>query len=155
MKVKSTSVNPVFRILTITSLLGSLNTVQAAVVYLTTTTGAIYQYDSVADMATQTASVTSGTLVTTIAAYGTDQGTTMDHTSGIVYRITGTGDVVSYGNLSGYLANSGGITVATAVYSGNDALNGFSYDGGTGGFYAVGAGGATNNAQGDLIQWAS
>lgn len=126
---------------------------QASVIYVTTTTGAIYQYDSVTDMAAQTNTTTSGTLVTTVAAYGTDQGITMDPATGTIYRITGAGDVVSYAGMTGYLADSGGITVATAVYFGNDSLNGFSYDGATGGFYAIGGGGATNNAQGDLIQW--
>lgn len=126
---------------------------QASVIYLTTTSGAIYQYDSVTDMAAQTNTTTTGTLVTTIASYGTDQGITMDPSTGTIYRITGAGDVVSYANLTGYLADSGGITVATAVYSGNDSLNGFSYDGATGGFYAIGGGAAGNNAQGDLIQW--
>lgn len=136
-------------------LLASAGLTHAAAVYVTTTTGAIYHYDSVNDMATQTNTSTSGSLVATHASYGTDQGTAMDHSSGTIYRVTAGGDVVSYGNLSGYLANSGGVTIALGVYSGNDTLNGFSYDGATGGFYAIGGGAAGNNAQGDLIQWGS
>ncbi|RYD31289.1 MAG: hypothetical protein EOP85_22910, partial [Verrucomicrobiaceae bacterium] len=117
--------------------------------------GGIYRYDSVAAMATQTNSVASGTLVATVADYGTDQGTTMDLSTGTIYRINGAGDIISYAGLSAYLGNSGGQTVASGIYSGNDSLNGFSYDGATGGFYAIGGGGATNNAQGDLIRWAN
>jgi hypothetical protein len=127
---------------------------QASVIYLTTTTGAIYQYDSVTDMAAQTTTTTSGTLVTTIAAYGTDQGTTMDLSTGTIYRINAAGDVVSYSGLPDYLANTG-TTIALGIYAGNNSLNGFSYDGATGGFYAIGSGAAGNNAQGDLIQWGS
>ncbi|RYD26781.1 MAG: hypothetical protein EOP87_22205 [Verrucomicrobiaceae bacterium] len=152
MKSKSIRGGILVRFLPITLLIAPA---QASVIYLTTTTGAIYQYDSVTDMAAQTNTTTSGTLVTTIAAYGTDQGTSMDLSSGIIYRINAAGDVVSYSGLAGYLADSGGITVATAVYGGNDALNGFSYDSATGGFYAIGGGAAGNSAQGDLIQWAS
>lgn len=127
--------------------------VQAAAIYVTSTAGGIYRYDSVTDMATQTNTSTSGTLVATHASYGTDQGTTMDLSTGAIYRITASGDVVSYGSLSSYIANSGGTVIAAGVFSGNDSLNGFSYDGGSGGFYAIGGGAAGNNAQGDLIQW--
>jgi hypothetical protein len=136
-------------------LLVSPGLVHAAAVYVTTNSGGIYRYDSVTDMAAQTSTTTSGTLVATHVSFGTDQGTTMDHSTGTIYRITAAGDVVSYGSLSGYVANSGGVTIALGVYSGNDSLNGFSYDGGTGGFYAIGGGAAGNNAQGDLIQWGS
>jgi hypothetical protein len=155
MKRETLHTSGLVRILPVAFLVAQAASVQASITYLTTTTGAIYQYDSVADMAGQTNSATSGTLITTIAAYGTDQGTTMDLSTGAVYRVTGSGDVVSYGNLSGYLSGSGGVTLAIGLYSGNDLLNGFSYDGATGGFYAIGGGSATNNAQGDLIQWAS
>ena len=155
MKRETLHASGLIRILSLAFFVAQAASSQASITYLTTTTGAIYQYDSVADMAGQTNSATSGTLINTIAAYGSDQGTTMDLSTGAVYRVTGSGDVVSYGNLSGYLSDSGGVTVGTGLYSGNDSLNGFSYDGATGGFYAVGGGGTTNNAQGDLIQWAS
>ena len=88
---------------------------RASVIYVTATDGGIYQFDSVTDMSAQSNTTTSGTLVATISAYGSDQGTTMDLSTGFVYRVTGAGDVVSYGNLSGYLANSGGDIVATGV----------------------------------------
>jgi hypothetical protein len=143
------------RLLPLACLLVSSGVVHAAAVYVTTTAGAIYHYDSVTDMAAQTTTTASGTLVATHASYGTDQGTAMDHSTGTIYRVTAAGDVVSYGNLSGYLADSGGVTIALGVFSGNDSLNGFSYDGATGGFYAIGGGAAGNNAQGDLIQWAN
>lgn len=142
-------------ILPLAFLLVSPGIVHAAAIYVTTNSGGIYRYDSVSDMVTQTNTTTSGTLVATHASYGTDQGSTMDHSTGTIYRITAAGDVVSYGNLSGYVADSGGVTIALGIYSGNDTLNGFSYDGGTGGFYAIGGGAAGNNAQGDLIQWGS
>jgi hypothetical protein len=125
----------------------------AAAIYLTTTSGAIYQYDSVADMATQTATVTSGTLVATQAAYGTDQATTMHLGTGVIYRVTSGGDVVSYASLAGYLSNSGATTVTSARFTGATAINGLSYDGGTGGFYAIASTGS--NTPGDLVQWAS
>lgn len=153
MKSKSIQGRGVARIIPIVLLLSPVSLVQASVIYVTTTTGAIYQYESAGDMALQSGTTTSGTLVSTIAAYGTDQGTTMDHSTGTIYRITGAGNVVSYAGLAGYLSDTGGITVASGTYSGNNALNGFSYDGGTGGFYAIGGGAAGNNAQGDLIQW--
>lgn len=155
MKIKPTQARAFDLILPFALAICPLNFATAAAVYVTTTGGAIYQYDSVNDMAAQTNAASSGTLVATHAAYGTDQGTTMDLSNGTVYRITGGGDVVSYSGLSSYLANSGGVTVASGIYSGNNTLNGVSYDGATGGFYAIGGGGATNNAQGDLIQWAT
>ena len=60
---------------------------------------------------------------------------------------------MEYANLTGYLANSGATTIASALYTGTAALNGFSYDGATGGFYAIGA--SSSATPGDLLQWAS
>ena len=85
-----------------------------AAVYLTTTDGKVWQYDSVADMGSQTSSTNAGVEVASHAAYGSDLGSTMDLSNGKVYRITGAGDVVEYSNLSGYLGNTGAATIATA-----------------------------------------
>ncbi|WP_200271430.1 PEP-CTERM sorting domain-containing protein [Luteolibacter pohnpeiensis] len=130
-------------------LMGLGGVAQAAAVYVTTSDGGIWQYDSVADMFSQTSSVTSGVLVATQASYATDQGSTMDLSTGHIYRVTGSGDVVEYATLSGYLANTGGATIATALFTGSTALNGFSYDGNTGGFYG------TMPSNGDVRSWAS
>jgi hypothetical protein len=125
----------------------------AASIYLTTTSGAIYQYDGIADMAAQTASATSGTLVATQAVYGSDQATTMNLATGVIYRVTSGGDVVSYSSLAGYLSNSGATTVVSGRFTGGTAINGLSYDGGTGGFYATAS--TSSSTPGDLIQWAT
>ena len=83
-------------------LFGAFGSAQAASTYLTTTTGAIYRYDGVPDMAEQTNTTTSGTLVATHAAYGTDQGTTMDLSNGKIYRIGGRTGTVSTNSVEVY-----------------------------------------------------
>jgi|GEM_PF-6932530 len=128
----------------------------ASSVYLTTNDGRVWQYDSVADMFAQTSTTATGVEVASHAAYASDLGSTMDLSNGRVYRITGTGDVVEYSNLGGFLANTGGITIASGVYTGNYALNGFSYDGATGGFYGTLPNGqAPPEDNGDVRSWAT
>lgn len=142
------------RLLALLALAASTSSLSAASVYVTTNDGKIWQYDSVSDMFSQTNSTTSGVEVASHAAYGSDLGSTMELSTGRVYRITGSGDVVEYADLTGYLGNIGGATIATAVYTGNEALNGFSYDGNTGGFYGTLPGGQGARS-GDLRSWAS
>ena len=125
----------------------------AAVIYVTTSNGGIWQYDSVADMATQTSTTSSGTLVNTIAAYGSDLDSTMDLTNGKVYRITGAGDVVEYADLTGFLNNTGATILVSALYTGNYTLNGFSYDGINGGFYGTLPNTGNAADDGDVRSW--
>ncbi|MEM9481767.1 MAG: PEP-CTERM sorting domain-containing protein [Verrucomicrobiota bacterium] len=124
-----------------------------AAVYVTATDGGIWSYDSVTQMGSQTSSTASGTLVATVAAYGTDQGATMDLSTGTIYRVAGNGDLISYASLADYLSNSSSTTVSSGLFVGDLQVNGFSYDGNTGGFYAVFAGGTAQ--QGDIAEWAS
>ena len=104
-------------------------------------------------MGSQTSSTNAGVEVASHAAYGSDLGSTMDLSNGKVYRITGAGNVVEYANLSGYLGNTGAATIATAVFTGNFVLNGFSYDG-AGGFYGTVAGASATNS-GDTLRWST
>jgi hypothetical protein len=112
-----------------------------AFVLVTDTLGNVWQSDNIADMAGQTASSTTGTLVRPASVYGnayaTDQDVTMDLTSHLIYRITGSGDVVRYATTADYIHNLNPTTVATAVYVGNKAVNGLSYDGAGTRFYSI------------------
>lgn len=126
----------------------------AAATYLTTSDGRVWRYASAADMYSQTNTTTSGIEVASHAGYATDLGSTMDFSTGRVYRITGGGDVVEYSGLAGFLANTGGATIAIGIYTGTEAVNGFSYDGNTGGFYGTLPGGQGSRS-GDIRSWAS
>jgi len=68
-----------------------------------------------------------------------------------VYRINSAGDIISYLNVANYLSNTLPLTVASAIYTGNKAINGASYDGNTGGFYSVSPAGTTN--PGDIAKY--
>ena len=127
-------------------LLGSVHQALAAVVFVTDNVGNVWQYDSIADMAGQTATTNTGTLVRPASLYGnayaTDQDVTMALNSGIIYRITGPGDVISYPTVRDYVHNTNPTVVATAQFVGADAVNGLSYypDGANHRFYSIRAG---------------
>jgi hypothetical protein len=106
-------------------------------------------------MSMQTQTTNVGILVrdATVAGdtYKNDQDATCDLSTGIVYRINATGDIISYLNVANYLTNTAPVTVATGIYTGNRAINGASYDGNTGGFYSVSPAGTTN--PGDIARY--
>lgn len=136
---------------------GFTQCISAAVIYVTDTNGNVWQYANMSQMALQTQSNNAGTLVRDAAvagnAYAGDQDATADLSTGIIYRINAAGDIISYANIGDYLANSNSTVVASAVYSGVKKINGLSYDGNTGGFYAVPATGSTN--AGDIVRYAA
>lgn len=137
--------------------LGLAQFLSAAAIYVTDTNGNVWRYANMAQMAQQSQSNNAGTLVRDASvagnAYASDQDATADLSTGIIYRINGDGDIISYPTIADYLANSSATTVASAVYSGVKKVNGISYDGNTGGFYAVPATGSTN--AGDIVRYAT
>src|SRR5262249_30613268 len=94
-----------FSCLAIGLLLFASQAALAAVIFVSDTTGNIWKYDNIADMAQQTSTVNTGKLVGHVDAYATDQDVTMDLTSHLVYRVTGTGDIVKYNNVHDYVFN--------------------------------------------------
>jgi hypothetical protein len=110
-------------------------------VFVTDNIGNVWQYDSIADMAGQTATTNTGTLVRPASVYGnayaTDQDVTMDLASHLIYRITGTGNVVRYPTTRDYIHNTNPTTVSTGVFVGNKSVNGLSYDGVGSRFYSI------------------
>jgi hypothetical protein len=129
----------------------------AGIIYVTDTNGNVWQYNSMSQMGLQTQSNNAGILVRDAsvagADYKDDQDATADLSTGTVYRINANGDIISYINVAAYLANVNPVTEATGIYGGTKKINGLSYNGATGGFYAVPATGSTN--AGDIIQFTS
>jgi hypothetical protein len=141
-----------------TALLFSLaHYAQAGTIYVTDTSGNVWQYGNMAQMANQTQTNNSGALVRDASvagnAYAGDQDATADLSTGIIYRINAAGDIISYPGIADYLANTNSTNAGTAIYGGVKKINGLSYDGNTGGFYAVPATGSTN--AGDIIRYAT
>src|SRR4051812_23349611 len=130
-----------YSIIAIAALCGFVNQATAAIVFVTDNIGNVWQYDNIADMAAQTSSTITGALVRPASLYGnayaTDQDVTMDLSSHLIYRITGTGDVVRYATTADYVHNTNATTVATAIFVGNKSVNGLSYDGVGSRFYSV------------------
>jgi hypothetical protein len=137
--------------------LGLAQFASAGIIYVTDTNGNVWQYANMAQMALQTQTNNAGTLVRDASllggAYASDQDATADLNTGIVYRINAAGDIISYPGIAEYLGNINSTTVAAAVYGGTKKINGLSFDGNTGGFYAVPATGSTN--AGDIIRFAT
>jgi len=117
--------------------------------------GDIYAYDDMADLSAQSPSSVTGNLVATHAAYFNDQGVTMDFNSGIVYRIANGGNVFQYPTLNDWLANtnSSSVSIGSSPFSNGNMkrVNDASYDGGTGGYYAVGATATNSSTPGDVL----
>lgn len=131
---------------------------RGGIIYVGVSNGDVYRYANVAQMAEQTSTTITGVKVRDNAAanddYSGDQGATADLTSGVVYRVTDGGSVVSYATVADYLAgaNPTDLTGGSNPYSAanNKRINGVSFDGATGGFYAVGA--ATDSMwPGDIV----
>ncbi len=96
-----------------------------------------------------------GNLETTVAAYGAYQGFTSTP-DGIVYGVNGAGGVDSWSSIASWLAGDAAtVESAGGTYSAGSGLDGglhgVSYDGNTGGIYAVveGTSGANNNPDRD------
>ena len=136
-------------------LLGAVGHVGAGIIYVTDSNGNVWQYNGMSQMGLQTQTNNAGTLVRDASAAGADykddQDATADLSTGIVYRINGNGDIISYVDVAAYLSNTSPLTLGTAVYGGTKKINGLSYDGGTGGFFAVPSTGSTN--AGDIVQF--
>jgi hypothetical protein len=136
-------------------LFGAAQYVNASAIYVSDANGNVWQYNGTGQMALQTQTNNSGALVRDASVaggdYKDDQDVTADLSSGIVYRINVDGDIISYIDVAAYLANANPVTVASGAYGGAKKINGLSYDGGTGGFYAVPATGSTN--AGDIIRF--
>ena len=133
-------------------------TAAAASIYVVSVNGSngeIYAYDDMADLSAQSPSSVTGDLVATHAAYSNDQGVTMDFNSGIVYRIANGGNVFQYPTLGDWLANtnSSSVSIGSSPFSNGNMkrVNDASYDGGTGGYYAVGATATNSSTPGDVL----
>src|SRR4051812_1937110 len=127
----------------------------AGIIYVTDSNGNVWQYNSMSQMGLQTQTNNAGILVRDAsvagADYKDDQDATADLSTGTVYRINANGDIISYVNVAAYLANANPFTEATGVYGTVKKINGLSYNGAMGGFYAVPATGSTN--AGDIVQY--
>jgi hypothetical protein len=137
--------------------LGAGDGARAAIVFVTDNIGNVWQYDSIADMAGQTATTNTGTMVRSAAAHGdsykTDQDVTMALDTGLIYRIKGNGDVIRYPTVRDYLHDTNPTTFSTGKYVGNFAVNGLSYyfDGTNHRFYSILAGTTPSNPNGGDI----
>lgn len=123
----------------------------AAEVYFVNNAGEIRSFTGIAVGATQVDGNTfgDGNLENTVGAYGSYQGFTSTP-DGMVYGVNGSGGVDSWSSIASWLAGDAATSESTGVYgagSGVDGgLHGLSYDGNTGGFYAVVEGSGANNA---------
>lgn len=128
----------------------------AGPIYVTSANGTsanIYQYDDIADLAAQTPTNITGTLVGTVAGWHNDQGVTYDYSTGYVYRIANGGNVFQFDSVEDWIAGGPSTQVSSGgpFSNGNqNRVNDVSYDGATGGFYAVGASSGSDTA-GDIL----
>jgi hypothetical protein len=136
-------------------LCGTAQYAAASTIFVSDANGNVWQYNGTSQMALQTQTNNAGTLVRDAsvagADYKDDQDVTADLSSGIVYRINANGDIISYVDVAAYLTNANPVTVGSGIYGGTKKINGLSYDGGAGGFYAVPATGSTN--AGDIVRF--
>ena len=149
------------QLLVLTALVATFAAAQIAsagkiyVVSLSGSNGQIFAYDNMDELSAQSPSSVTGDLVATHAAYFNDQGVTMDFNSGIVYRIANGGNVFQYPTLDDWLANtnSSNVSIGASPFSNGNMkrVNDASYDGGTGGYYAVGAVAANSSTPGDVL----
>jgi hypothetical protein len=120
-------------------------------------TGTIYRYDDLADLAAQTPSTITGTVVRNLNQYRLDQGATFDFGRGLVFRINEAGDVLQYESVENWINNTSPVSVSIGtnpfsfVDPSNKRVNDMSFDGATGGFYAVGAPAADSTTPGDIL----
>lgn len=121
------------------------------------TNGKIYKYDDMDDLKAQTPSNITGDLVATVAGYHNDQAVTLDYDTGFVYRIGNGGSVFRYNTLADWLtdntANRTNVSIGSNPFSNANLkrVNDASYDGATGGYYAVGSTAANSSTPGDLL----
>lgn len=118
------------------------------------TNGQIYKYDNMDQLKAQTQNNITGVLVATVAGYHNDQAVTMDFSTGFIYRIANGGNVFRFNSIEDWLAGSPStnVSIGSQPFSnGNqNRVNDASYDGATGGFYAVGAS-ANTDTPGDIL----
>jgi hypothetical protein len=135
--------------------LGAARDGAASTIYVVNNAGAIYKYDGMADLAAQTPSTITGDLVGTVGGYSDDQGVTLDYNTGVVYRIRNDGQVRQYANVANWITNTGStnISIGTNPFSNAsmNRVNDLSYDGATGGYYAVGSTAANTDTPGDVL----
>ncbi|WP_145246992.1 type 2 periplasmic-binding domain-containing protein [Aeoliella mucimassa] len=137
-------------------------TAMAADIYMVSNTGEIRTFDGVGGTSgsvDQVGNFAGGTLVNTIAEYGTYQGFT-SLPNGTVYGVNSAGGVDSWPTLADFTANTNLTTVSTgdpygslATESPRSGIHGFSFDGNTGGLYVVLEGPDEN--EGDLKQYST
>jgi hypothetical protein len=138
--------------------LGAARDAAAGSIYVVSASGSngqIYKYDNMSELSAQTPDNITGDLVATHAAYFNDQAVTMDFNTGIVYRIANGGNVFQYPTLDDWLANtnSTNVSIGANPYSNGNLkrVNDASFDGATGGYYAVGAPMANSSTPGDIL----
>ncbi|MEM6504120.1 MAG: PEP-CTERM sorting domain-containing protein [Planctomycetota bacterium] len=132
------------------------STANAAEIYFVDNTGQIRSFTGITDGLTPVDgnAFSAGTDLGTVASYGSYQGFTSTP-DGSVYGVNGSGGVDSWSSIASWIAGDAATSESSGVYgagSGVDGgLHGFSYDGNTGGFYAVveGTSGQNNNPNRD------
>ena len=137
-------------------------TAMAADVFMVSNTGEIRTFAGISGDSTSIDSVgtfSGGTLVNTIASYGTYQGFT-SLPNGSVYGVNSAGGVDMWASVSDFTSNTNMTTVSTGdpygalvTDSPRSGIHGISFDGATGGLYAVLEGPDAN--EGDLTQFST
>src|SRR5215218_746067 len=86
--------------LVVAALASVVHSAAASTIFVTDANGNEWQYNGMSQMALQTQTNNAGTLVRDAsvagADYKDDQDATADLSTGIVYRINGNGDIISY-----------------------------------------------------------
>ena len=141
-----------FALLLASGLLGAASA-DASDIYFVNNAGEVRSFTGIADGATPIDgnAFVDGNLETTVAAYGAYQGFTSTP-DGMVYGVNGGGGVDSWSSIASWLAGDvATIESAGGTYSAGSGLDGglhgISYDGNTGGIYAIVEG--TNNIKND------
>lgn len=128
---------------------------QAAVIYAVNGDGQIRSYTGASAGANpmEKSTFAAGTLVDTVASYGSYLGFTMAADEKI-YGVTAAGGVESWSSLSSWLAADASTVLSTDAYGAN-GVHGISYDSNTGGFYVVYEGMDGNGRDGKTGQYAT
>ena len=135
---------------------------QAAPVYIVNDAGFIRLFSGIDDGATPLTAgsfATSGTIINQVPGYGTYQGFTQIP-DGSIIGVNQGGGVDGWSDLSAWTSNAAPLSLGAAGTfgaensnnNGDGSLHGFSYDGNTGGIYAVLEGGGED---GDVAQFAT
>ena len=127
------------------------STANASEIYFVDNAGAIRSFTGIGDGANPLDGNTfgAGNLQNTVVAYGSYQGFTSTP-DGMVYGVNGSGGVDSWSSIASWISGDAATSLSTGVYgvgsNVNGGVQGLSYDGNTGGFYAIMGGTTPNNA---------